>query len=74
MTASSGACWHPRVSNAYILERAIFYGRSTNGRRDFSLMGKRNRDTHVAATRLELYPTLVAVAPSSCAPPRKVKI
>lgn len=23
MTASSGACWHPRVSNAYVLERAI---------------------------------------------------
>lgn len=36
MTASSDACRHPRVSNACVLERAIFYDRSTNGRRDFA--------------------------------------
>lgn len=42
---------------------------SAAGRRaaERMLMAKRSGDTHVAATRLEFHPALIAVAPSSCA-------
>lgn len=55
----AGTCWHPRASSAYVSERARF---SAAGRRaaERMLMAKRSGDTHVAATRLEFHPALVA--------------